>query len=76
MNRSLDLRAARARGWAIVRDSAHRFRLATHYTTPACQLRQLEEAGFTHIEVLDRSGKVVVLDRPSADSWLYYHCEL
>jgi hypothetical protein len=73
-NRALDLDAARARGWAMVRDEAHGFRLDTYYGTPVDQVRQLEDAGFTDVEVLTRSGAPVDPSRPGTDAWLYYVC--
>jgi ubiquinone/menaquinone biosynthesis C-methylase UbiE len=75
-NRELDLEAARERGWAMVRDEAHRFKLSTYYGLPSHQVRQLEEAGFADVEVLDRSGAPVSPDRPPADTWLDYVCTL
>lgn len=73
-NRELDLEAARARGWAMVRDAAHGFRLRTFYAMPAFQRRQLLDAGFAGVEVMDRSGAPVEPDAPPRDAWLHYVC--
>jgi SAM-dependent methyltransferase len=73
-NRALDLEAARARGWAMVRDELHGFRLKTYYGTAVGQVKQLEDAGFADVEVLDRSAARVDPARPGSDAWLYYVC--
>lgn len=73
-NRELDLAAARDRGWGMVRDAAHGFKLNTYYCMPAFQVAQLRQAGFADVEVVDRSGAPVEPDRPPGDAWLHYTC--
>lgn len=75
LNRRLDLEAARARGWARIRDGAHDFAISlTMYVEPGFQLRQLQAAGFHADEVLDSSGAPVDDLRPGRDAHLFYIC--
>jgi SAM-dependent methyltransferase len=73
-NRSVDLREAYARGWALVRDQAHDFDLITYYVLPEFQAAQLEAAGFSLCTTYDLAGKEVDVQQPGRDPWLYYLC--
>ncbi len=42
-------RQGKKQGWAIVRDSSHRFALLTYYVMPGEALRQLDHAGYNNI---------------------------
>lgn len=44
---------------AIVNDGLLGFRLKTYYITPSEQLRQLEDAGFTDIEIYNEEGAMI-----------------
>jgi SAM-dependent methyltransferase len=71
-NRSLDLDAARARGYASIRDGAHDFALELYYVHPQTQLAQLADAGFAVVTVLDRCGREVDPAAPGGDAHLFY----
>lgn len=74
VNRRLDLEAARARGWARVRDGAHGFSLVLTYVDPTYQLRQLEECGFSVVDVLDSAGHRIDPQDPGREAHLFYIC--
>ena len=74
-NRNFDLQAARERGWAILRDSAHRFSLRTYYTMPHYQARQLDESGFKLRAIYNLNGDLTSLEDPALDPSLCYLCE-
>jgi ubiquinone/menaquinone biosynthesis C-methylase UbiE len=58
--------------WIVLRDGALRGCLATYYVRRHTQLRQLADAGFSVVEVLQLDGSAA---RPaSPDPWLYYLC--
>jgi SAM-dependent methyltransferase len=73
-NQELDLDELRARGWGVVKDSAHGFDLWTMYVTMEHQLRELADAGFGEVEIYDLSGTRVDPSWPGRDPWLYYLC--
>ena len=56
-NRSLDLEAARRRGWGIARDPGHDFALAHYYVTAEAQIEQFREAGLEVTDVLDAARR-------------------
>jgi len=58
---------------ATVNDGGLGFRLRTHYVTPDEQLRQLEEAGFTDIEIYLEDGTVVPNSKAGeASDWVLH----
>lgn len=72
VNRSLDLEAARAQGFALIRDGAHDFSVELYYVDPRAQLRQIGEAGFAVVDVLNREGRAVDPAEPGRDAHLFY----
>lgn len=61
----------------IINDGAHGFRLKTFYIRPHDQIRQLQAAGFTDIEVLALDGRRLQREpelNQAGDSWLHYLC--
>jgi len=66
------LTAIASADWIVLNDGALRGRLATYYVRRREQLRQLADAAFTLVEVLQLDGSVARAD--STDSWLYYLC--
>jgi SAM-dependent methyltransferase len=74
INRSLNLRDARERGWTMVPSMAHGFRIHDHYIDPEFQIRQLAEHGFAVEAVFDTEGNEVTLPHPSRDPWFDYFC--
>lgn len=67
-------RAAKERGWALLRDEAHDFQGSWYYVLPEYQLTQLEEARFSVEEVYDVSGVPVDPRAPARNPWLHYLC--
>jgi len=74
VNEELDLAAARARGWAIVRDGAHNFELELYYVDPEYQVRQLRDSGFETLAIYDKAGREVAAGEAGTDPWLHYYC--
>ncbi len=66
------LTAIASADWIVLRDGALRGRLATYYVRRREQLRQLADAAFTVVSVLQLDGSAARAD--SSDSWLYYLC--
>jgi len=66
------LTAIASADWIVLNDGALRGRLATYYVRRLEQLRQLADAAFAVVEVLQLDGSVARAD--STDSWLYYLC--
>lgn len=71
-NRGLDLEAAWAQGWTLVRDDAHDFALVLCYVSPVHQVAELARVGFGSCEVLDMTGRVVEPQAPGSDAHLFY----
>lgn len=59
--------------YALVNDEAHDYSLLHYYVSPEAQRRQLEEAGFTDVRVLDQWGTPITGPSPRS-IWLYYAC--
>jgi SAM-dependent methyltransferase len=59
--------------YALVNDEAHRYSLLTYYISPTQQTRQLENAGFCDVQVLDQWGTKVTGGSPQS-MWLHYVC--
>jgi len=62
------------RGWDRLADGSHGFQERWYYVTVGEQLRQLEEAGFGAVEVLNNDAQPVDPANPSRDPWLHYFC--
>ncbi|HEX3239241.1 MAG TPA: class I SAM-dependent methyltransferase [Solirubrobacterales bacterium] len=73
INAEIDLGAARRQGWTILRDEDRD--LTSYYVDPAEQRRQLDEAGFELIEIMDLEGVVRDAADPGPDLWLHYLCK-
>ena len=74
VNGSLDLEAARRRGWTIVEGIGHNFQLDDYYVDPEFQVGQLREAGLEVVAVYDTAGVEVELPFAGRDPWLDYFC--
>lgn len=75
VNPDLDLDAARARGWALVRDPENDLALPHYYVSAKFQLGQLEQKGFRGVEVWDDAGRPIDPTRPHRSKYLFYVCE-
>lgn len=75
-NRQVRIEDVKRRGWAILADGDHGFRSRYCYTSPAYQIRQLDEQGFETVAVLDRRGAAIDPESPPDDTWLHYLCRL
>jgi ubiquinone/menaquinone biosynthesis C-methylase UbiE len=74
VNRGLDINAARARGWTVVPEIGHNFRIDDHYIDPQHQAEQLREVGFQLEELYDEKGRSVSLPYTGRSPWLDYLC--
>ncbi len=73
-----NLGAARSMDQSMIRDASTDYRIPIYYIGPCAQIRQLEAAGFTDVQVFSlNSGREIDPREPDvrfADSWLYYLC--
>ena len=73
-----NLSAARSMHRAMIRDTSTDYRIPIYYIRPCAQIRQLEAAGFTDVQVFSLdSGREIDPCEPDVkltDSWLYYLC--
>ncbi|MBS1860920.1 MAG: class I SAM-dependent methyltransferase [Actinobacteria bacterium] len=74
INRSLDLTAARQRGWVVIPSMSHNFRIQDYYIDPQFQVEQLHEHGFDLVAMLDQNGRKVTLPHSSRDPWFDCLC--
>lgn len=74
INRDLDLRTARRRGWTVTPSMAHDFGIRDCYVDPEFQVGQLREHGFDVVAVFDPAGIEVTLPHPGRDPWFDYLC--
>ncbi len=74
INDSLDLEAARERGWVIVPGMGHGFQIDDFYVDAEHQLEQLRDAGLEAVAIYDASGRDVELPYRGRDPWLDYLC--
>jgi hypothetical protein len=44
------------RGWAVLNDGAHGFKLSTYYVMPEEQVRQLADVGLDVVEAMNAAG--------------------
>jgi SAM-dependent methyltransferase len=73
LNRSLDLDAARSRGWTMVK-RGHNFQIDDYYVDPEYQVEQLGQAGLEVSVVYNVDGDEVDLPYTGRDPWLDYLC--
>jgi ubiquinone/menaquinone biosynthesis C-methylase UbiE len=64
----------RAEHYSIINDSSHNFRLLTYYIDKEQQVRQLADAGFAEIEMVDERGSFISPGQECRDGWIYYIC--
>lgn len=62
------------RGYSIVNDPSHGFSLLTYYIKKENQVRQLEQMGFSEIQMVGEDGSFISLDQDCRDGWIYYIC--
>lgn len=74
VNASLDLGAARRRGWVVVQGIGHDFTLDDYYVDPVFQVEQLASAGLEVVAVYDIRGEEIELPYAGRDAWLDYLC--
>jgi ubiquinone/menaquinone biosynthesis C-methylase UbiE len=60
--------------YSIINDPSHSFRLLTHYTRKENQVRQLEDMGFSEVEMIDEKGCLISIGQDCRDGWIYYIC--
>ncbi len=84
MNRSWEvqkvLKAKERINYAVISDGGEEFCVRTYYVKPLEQIRQLANAGFTHVRVFsEQTGEEIQdqtkLDEFKDDRWLYYLCQ-
>lgn len=71
-NAHLDPAELRARGWVQLTDK--RADVLLYYVYPDFQVRQLQEAGFEVLDVLDLNGRAFDFDHPPRDWLLSFMC--
>ena len=71
-HRRIRAREVREEQYSIINDQSNGFRLLAYYITRAHQVRQLEEAGFDRVEILDQQGNYISDTEPCDDGWIYY----
>jgi ubiquinone/menaquinone biosynthesis C-methylase UbiE len=74
INRSLNLDAARERGWVVVPKMGHDFTVDDYYVDPEYQVEQLRQAGFEVNAIYSVAGRTVELPHRGRDPWLDYLC--
>lgn len=74
INRTLNLTAARERGWVVVPHIGHNFQIDDYYVDSTYQVEQLRDAGLDLEAVYDISGHETQLPYSGDDRWLYYLC--
>jgi ubiquinone/menaquinone biosynthesis C-methylase UbiE len=74
INRSVDMAEAHRKGWAAVRDGAHRFALITIFVRPDYEVTELQQAGFDLLAVWDQEGREMDWRTPQSDIWFHYLC--
>lgn len=75
-NVSISSDEVKRRGWAVLNDGAHGFKLATYYVMPEEQIRQLEQAGLDLVEAMNGAGERIDWRAPQGDHWLHYLCRI
>jgi SAM-dependent methyltransferase len=71
-HRRIRAREVREEQYSIINDQSHGFRLLTYYINRENQVRQLEDAGFDRVEILDQQGNYISDSEPCDDGWIYY----
>ena len=62
------------KSYSIVNDSSHNFRLMTYYIKKEHQINQLEDVGFSQVEMVAENGAFLSLEQDCHDGWIYYIC--
>jgi ubiquinone/menaquinone biosynthesis C-methylase UbiE len=62
------------KNFSIINDSSHNFKLMTYYIKKEHQLRQLEDAGFSQVEMVAENGAFISPEQDCHDGWIYYIC--
>lgn len=75
VNAGVDLATLDERGWDLLADGSHGFQERWYYVTIGEQLRQLDEAGFGSVEVMDNRAQAVDRSDPGRHPWLHYFCQ-
>jgi ubiquinone/menaquinone biosynthesis C-methylase UbiE len=58
--------------YSIVNDQTNDFRLLTYYIKKEHQISQLEDVGFSCVEMVSLDGSFIDLNEPCEDHWIYY----
>lgn len=74
INDSIDLGAARDRGWTVVHGRAHDA-VDDYYVDPEYQLGQLRDCGLEAVAVYNNAGEEVEVPYAGSDPWLDYLCQ-
>ncbi len=64
--------SSRKKGYSLINDGAHHFRLKTYYVTPIEQLRQLQEKGYKETRMYGLDGKEIRDPLAPRDQWIYF----
>jgi SAM-dependent methyltransferase len=75
-NVSISSDEVKRRGWAVLNDGAHGFKLSTYYVMPEEQIRQLADAGLDVVEAMNVAGEQIDWRVPQSDPWLHYLCRI
>jgi ubiquinone/menaquinone biosynthesis C-methylase UbiE len=60
--------------FSIINDPSHNFSLMTYYIKKESQIRQLEDAGFSEVEMVDEQGSFISANQDCRHGWIYYIC--
>jgi SAM-dependent methyltransferase len=58
--------------YALLTDRAVHYRSVVYFVSKAFQVKQLEQAGFTSIEIFTENGAPTLVENDDRDRWLYY----
>ena len=74
MYQNVDVKAIKARPYAILIHPDHRFRLKVYFIRPDYQLEQLSDAGFETLSVLDQHGREINPRKTQERGYLSFLC--
>lgn len=72
LNRGVDRARMEKEGHAVLCDFAYPLR--TYYVYPKTQMRQLEDAGFRTLRLIDRYGEAFDPEQPTRHEWVHFLC--
>jgi hypothetical protein len=75
-NISISSDEVKRRGWAVLNDGAHGFKLSTYYVMPEEQVRQLADVGLDVVEAMNAAGDQIDWRVPQSAHWLHYLCRI